>query len=107
MSDIETEQLTTWASLVRDGGPVLIAVVVNAFLLYMGYKFVFAPYQQKALEIAEASRKASEANAEAAKSQAEAAASNKALGEANLKMTAHLEKLASIILESGHTRLAS
>jgi len=88
----------TAANLIRDGGSVLIAVVVIGAVLYLGWRFIILPGMKQQTAMAKANEEAAKQHAIAAKSNAEAARANEATSESNSRTAAHLERLTEMLL---------
>lgn len=92
------EALETGASLVRDGGSVLIAAVVLAVLIYLGWRFIIRPSQVTQREREEASRATAEAHRSMATELKCAAKLCHATSESNARTAVALEKIADGLL---------
>jgi predicted negative regulator of RcsB-dependent stress response len=95
---MEPNHVETTAHLIRDGGSVLIAVVVIMTLLYLGWRFIILPGMKQQTAMAKANEEAARQHAIAAKAIADAARANEATSESNARTAAHLERLTEMLL---------
>lgn len=95
---MDPSNASTAADLIRDGGPVLIALVVVCGLLYLGWRFIILPGMKQQTAMAKANEEAARQHAIAAKANAAAANANEATSESNARTAAHLERLTEMLL---------
>lgn len=94
------QNVPEWLSLVRDGGPVVIALVVLCGLLYLVWRMVVMPGLKEQSKMAESNKEAARQHAEAAKQHAISANAMAMASAAHERMASHLERIADILLSS-------